>query len=209
MLIKALDLMVAKPEKIAEEADAILSKYSKRQEKAEVDDEIRKLASDKIIRNYSYMSGFSGGITALSGIVPGVGTLVAVSGGVTADVALCMKFQIEMVMAIAHIYDHKILDEEQKRVCFVIAGLGAINSSGQAGTKRVGSKAFTKLVQQYLKGPTLVAVKEVLKKVGITFTRKGLEKAIPFGIGSAVSFAANKSLTWYVGIKARDFFKAG
>ena len=36
------------------------------------------------------------------------------------------------------------------------------------------------MTQQYLKGATLIAVKEIFKKVGITFTRKAVEKAIPF-----------------------------
>ena len=64
------------------------------------------------------------------------------------------------------------------------------------------------MAREYLKGPTLVIVKEVFKKVGITFTRKGLEKAIPFGVGVVVGTATNKALTVYVGSKARDFFEA-
>ena len=51
-------------------------------------------------------------------------------------------------------------------------------------------------------------MKEIFKKVGITFTRKAAEKAIPFGIGVVISFSANKGLTWYVGSKARDFFSS-
>lgn len=69
------------------------------------------------------------------------------------------------------------------------------------------SKAFVKMTQQYLKGATLQAVKEIFKKVGITFTRKAVEKAIPFGVGIVIGFSANKGLTWYVGSKAKDFPK--
>ena len=70
----------------------------------------------------------------------------------------------------------------------------------------MGAKAFIKMTQQYLKGATLQAVKEIFKRVGITFTRKAAEKAIPFGIGVIIGFSANKGLTWYVGNKAKDFF---
>ncbi|EHZ7344711.1 TPA: hypothetical protein ACGUW9_004234 [Vibrio vulnificus] len=49
-------------------------------------------------------------------------------------------------------------------------------------------------------------MKEIFKRLGITFTRKALEKAIPFGIGVVVGFSANKGITWYVGSKAKDFF---
>ncbi len=110
-------------------------------------------------------------------------------------------------MAIAYLYEHDISLEEEKRMCFLIAGLGAINQAAQEGAREVGSKAFAKMAQQYLKGPTLAAVKEIFKKVGVTFTRKGLEKAIPFGVSVVVGFSVNKTLTWYVGVKARDFYQ--
>jgi uncharacterized protein (DUF697 family) len=206
-LLKAIELLIAKPESIKAATAAILKKYRKRYRDDTSDDDIKELAANKVIQNYSYMAAFSGGATALAGVVPGLGTVLSVAGGATADMALCMKFQIEMVMAIAHIYEHDILDEEERHLCFIIAGLGAVNQAGQRGAKEVGSKAFTKMVQQYLKGPTLVAIKEIFKKVGITFTRKGLEKAIPFGIGVVIGFSVNKTLTWYIGVKARDFFQ--
>mgnify|MGYP000222738334 FL=1 len=119
-----------------------------------------------------------------------------------------MKFQIEMTMALATVYGHDILIEEEKRLCYIIAGLGAMSEAAKEGGKTVGSKAFVKLVQQYLKGATLQAVKEIFKKLGITFTRKALEKAIPFGVGVVIGISANKGITWYVGTKAKDFFTA-
>ncbi len=144
----------------------------------------------------------------MTGVVPGLGTVIATLGGATADTALTMKCQIEMVMALAVVYDHDIEKEEEQRICFVVAGLGAISETGKQGGKAAGTKAFVAMAREYLKGPTLVIVKEVFKKVGITFTRKGLEKAIPFGVGVVVGTATNKALTVYVGSKARDFFEA-
>jgi hypothetical protein len=64
----------------------------------------------------------------------------------------------------------------------------------------------TKRLREYLKGPTLVVVKELFKKVGITFTRKALEKAIPFGVGVVIGSGANYGLVRYVGAQARDWF---
>ena len=73
--------------------------------------------------------------------------------------------------------------------------------------KGVGAKAFTRLVQQHLRGSTLIAIKEVFKKVGIRFTRTAFEKAIPFGVGVVIGAGTGKALTWFVGNKARDFFR--
>ena len=205
ILLKAVELVLADPKNIKQESIGLLEKI-KTAHPGKSTKEVRRAASEKIISNYSYYSGFSGGATALTGVIPGLGTAVAAFGGATADAALSMKYQIEMTMALATVYGHDILLEEEKRVCFIIAGLGAINEAAKEGGKSVGSKAFVKLVQENLKGASLQVVKEIFKKVGITFSRKALEKAIPFGVGVVIGFAANKGLTWYVGTKARDFF---
>ncbi len=207
MLLKAIELILADPKVIQEEAQALLAKFKHaHSDKSEAD--VQHLAAKKIISNYSYYTAFSGGTTALSGVIPGLGTVIAASGGAIADAALCMKFQIEMTMAIASVYGHDILIEEEKRLCYIIAGLGTINEAAKEGGKAVGSKAFIKMAEQYLKGSTLVMVKEIFKKVGVTFTRSALTKAIPFGVGVVIGFSANKGLSMYVGSKARDFFAA-
>lgn len=205
VLLKAIELVLANPQDIQREAQALLVKFQEAH-RSKSETEVRDLAAKKIISNYSYFAAFAGGATALTGVIPGLGTAIAAFGGATADAALSMKYQIEMTMALASIYGHNILLEEEKRICLIVAGLGTISEAAKDGGKAVGSKAFIKMTQQYLKGPTLQAVKEIFKKVGITFTRKALEKAIPFGIGVVIGFSANKGLSWYVGTKARDFF---
>ena len=204
-LLKAIELVLADPKNIKQEAISLLERI-KVAHPGKSTKEVEKLASEKVISNYSYYAAFSGGATALTGVIPGLGTAIAAFGGATADAALSMKYQIEMTMALATVYGHDILLEEEKRLCLIVAGLGAISEAAKEGGKSVGSKAFVKLVQENLKGATLQAIKEIFKTVGITFSRKALEKAIPFGVGVVIGFSANKGLTWYVGTKARDFF---
>ncbi|MFA5529200.1 MAG: EcsC family protein [Thiohalomonadaceae bacterium] len=205
-LLKAIELVLADPASIRKEALQLKNKYVSRYGSDRSEDEVNAYAADKIISNYSYYTAFIGGTTALTGVIPGLGTVLAAFGGATADAALSMKYQIEMTMAIATIYGHDITIEEEKRLCLMVAGLGAINEAAKAGSKELGKTASVKMMQQYLKGATLQTVKEIFKKVGITFTRKAAEKAIPFGVGVVIGFSANKGLTWYVGTKARDFF---
>ena len=182
-LLQAVELILAKPEGIKKESIQVLEKYRKANpNKSET--EVQQLAAEKIISNYSYFAAFTGGTTALTGVIPGIGTTVAIGGGASADAVACMKFQIEMTMALATVYGHDILIEEEKRLCYIVAGLGAMSEAAKEGVKAVGSKAFVKLVQQHLKGATLQAVKEIFKKLGITFTRKALEKAIPLALVS-------------------------
>jgi uncharacterized protein (DUF697 family) len=206
VLLKAIELVLSDPEKIHAEAQSLLTEYRKRNPKKD-ERAVQRLAVEKVISNYSYFAAFSGGTTSLTGVIPGLGTAISAFGGATADAALCMKFQIEMVMAIASIFGHNVLLEEEKRLCLLVAGLGTISEAAKEGSKAVTSKAFVNMTKEYLKGATLQAVKEIFKKLGITFTRKAVEKAIPFGVGVIIGFSANKGLTWYVGSKARDFFE--
>ena len=205
-LLKAIELVLADPAVIKKEALSLKSKYSEKYHNTKTTDEIEEKIIDKIISNYSYYTAFVGAGTALTGIIPGLGTVIATFGGATADAAMSMKYQIEMTMAIATVCGHDIEIEEQKRLCLMVAGLGAINEATKEGGKQIGTKAFIKIVQQNLKGSTLIAVKEIFKKVGVTFTRKAFEKAIPFGIGVVIGFSANKGLTYYVGNKVKGFF---
>jgi hypothetical protein len=45
---------------------------------------------------------------------------------------------------------------------------------------KVASTAGVKMLKMYLKGATLETLKAMFKKIGINFTRKSLEKSLPF-----------------------------
>ncbi len=62
------------------------------------------------------------------------------------------------------------------------------------------------MLRQYLKGATLQAMKELFKKLGIVFTCKALEKALPFGIEVNIGSGANYALTKYVGTETTAWF---
>ena len=206
-LLKAIEMILADPSEIKSETKQLIRDFENRYKNEFADDEIKDKIADKIISKYSSYTGYVGVASALTGVIPGLGTVIAASGGATADAALSMKYQIEMVMALAVVHGHDITLEEEKRLCFMIAGLIVIKDGAKEGINHIGSKAFVKMTQQYLKGASLQAVKEIFKKVGITFTRKAVEKTIPFGIGVIIAYSANKGLSRYVGTKAHDSFR--
>ncbi len=207
VLLRAIEMILADPVDVKQEATTLMDQFRKRYQGERSEDEISDMVAEKIISNYSYYAAFVGGASALAGVVPGLGTVISTFGGTLADAALTMKIQMEMTMALAVVYGHDIELEEYRRVCFIIAGLGAINQTAQESSRGLGSKAFLRMTQKYLQGATLKTVKEIFKRVGVNFERKALEKAIPYGVGVIIGFSTNKGLTWYVGTKARDFFK--
>lgn len=207
MLLNAIESFLANPQDIQKATQSQHERYKTKYCNMKSDEDIADIVAKKIISNYSYYTACVGGATGLTGVIPGLGTLIAVSGGAMADAAISMKWQIEMTMAIASVYGHDITTEEKKNLCFLVAGLGTVAQGAKEGGKAASSKAFIAMVQSNLKGPLLHAIKELFKKIGITFTRKAVEKAIPFGIGIIVGAGMNKALTCYVGGKAMDFFK--
>lgn len=206
ILLQAIEAILAKPEDIKNEAEQLKQKYIERYGEDRSIDEINDYTVEKIISNYSYYTAFIGGASGLTGAVPGLGTILAATGGAFADAAMSLKYQIEMTMAIATVYGYDVTIEQEKRMCLIVAGLGAINEATKSAGKEIGKTASVKMLRQYLTGATLATVKEIFKKLGITFTRKAAEKAIPFGVGAIIGFSANKGLTWYVGSKAKDFY---
>ena len=206
VLLKAIELMLADPGEIRRETLKLKEKYLEKYRDSHTEEKINEMIIRKIISNYSYYSAFVGGATALTGVVPGLGTVMAAFGGATTDMALTMKYQVEMTMAIATICGHDIGLEEEKRLCFIVAGLGTINEAVKKGGKQVGNRAFNELIKKYVQTASAQAVKEVFKKVGITLSRKAAKKAIPFGVGVVIGFSANKVLTYYVGNRVRKFF---
>ena len=193
----------------AEEAQRIVGQYLKQSEERHPRDTewAHQLhVADRIVARYSKLAAMVGGATALTGVVPGIGTAVAVMGGATADTAMCMKLQVDMCMCLAYTFEYDITSEDARHLAFLIAASGTIERAGVQTGVKIGSQAGVRMLRQYLKGTALQAAKQAFKRVGVIFARKGVEKAIPFGVGVAISGSANYAVTRFVGHQAKEWF---
>lgn len=205
-LMKMVEAIAISPQDARElvaqyKAQAVSASPSASQQK------IEDAVVDKIISRYSKLAATSGAATALPGIVPGIGTAVSAVGGGLADISVCMKLQIDMTMCLAVAINGKMSNEDAKHMSYIIALYGSLEQMGSTSATKLASQAGVRMVKQYLKGPTLQVIKELFKKIGITFTQKAAAKVIPFGIGVVVGGTANYALTKYVGKTARDTFR--
>lgn len=204
-LLRAVEAIAILPE----DAQAIAKQYldqSKRRFPADEDWRHQLRAADKIIGRYSRLAAMVGTASGLPGIIPGLGTAIAVVGGATADSVICMKLQVDMCMCLAAVFEYDIVSEDGKHLAFLIAATGTAQRAGVETGARIGSQAGVRVLRQYLKGTALQAVKQAFRRVGVTFTRKAVEKAIPFGVGASIGGAANYWLTRYVGRQAKQWF---
>lgn len=202
MLYRAVDRIVIAPA----DARKMVRQYQKKCPSKWSHSKRRERVADKITSRYARLAAISGGLTALPGTIPGVGQALAMFGGGATDTVVCMKLQVDMCMCLAETFDYDVSATDTRHLAFLIAAGGALNQAGTDAVTRVGSKAGVKMLQRYLRGATLQAIKQMFRKVGITFTRKSLERGFPLGIGMALGGGANYALTQYVGSEATRWF---
>jgi hypothetical protein len=203
MLYNAVRYIQADPADIADDVDSLKRKLRAKYGSSASSDQLRDMAAARIISRYSNLCGFTGGATALTGVVPGLGQTLTFFGGSAADVVLMLKYQIDMTVSLAAIYGRDIYRQDVRDMCMIAAALGTINNTAKSKGTKAATKAFVKLVNDNLKGATLKTVKALFKKVGTSFTRKAFAKSIPFGVGVVVSGSANKLCCKYTGARVK------
>lgn len=205
-LMKMVEAIAISPQ----DARAVVEQYDAQARKSRptyTDEKILALVTDKIIKRYSRLAATTGAVTAIPGAVPGIGTTISLVGGGLVDVSFCMKLQIDMTMCLGIAINGRISNEDAKHMTYIIALYGSLEQMGSTGATKMASKAGVKMLRKYLQGPALETVKEFFRRIGITFIRKNVEKAIPFGVGIVLGGTANYVLTKYVGNAARETFQ--
>lgn len=185
---------------------ARLFEQSRKQRPNDDDAAHQEHVADHLVSRYAKLAATSGGLTALAGVIPGIGTAVAMVGGGATDALVGMKLQVDMCRCMAEAFGHDLLEVDVQHLTFIIAAGGTLEKAGVETGVRIASKAGVNMVRQYLKGAALQAVKELFQKVGIIFTRKALEKAVPFGFGVVLGAGGDYALTKYVGRQAKKWF---
>jgi hypothetical protein len=165
-----------------------------------------RTVAKRIIDRYSKYAAMTGGASALTGVVPGIGTIIAATGGALADAATCMKLQVDMTMCIAGAFDYDLHDEDTRRLCYLIAAGGALEKFGGDPGFRVASRTGVRKLHDYLEQDTpQETVRDFYVKLGVMFATKTLEKSLPFGFGVVFGGSFNYSLTGYVGKQAIEW----
>lgn len=204
-LLKAVQAIAISPA----EAKKIGERYEKQSRKKYPNDsdwQHQERVADAIISRYSKYAAMVGGASALPSTIPGLGTAISMTGGTVADMTVSMKLQVDMCMCIAAAFGYDVETQDAQYLTFLIASGGVIEKAGVSGGVNFASKAGVRLLRQYLVGATLQAVKATFRRAGIVFTKKALEKALPFGVGVAAGGGGNYVLTRYVGNQAKQWF---
>jgi hypothetical protein len=146
-----------------------------------------------MIKKKSRWCAAAGGLTALPGAVPVLGTLVAIVGGTLLDITAMGFFITEMILEVAAAYNRDLDKEGTSReaVWVLVSSVGA----GAA------SKGLTGLTVRQLTGRTFNRlIEQVLVALGIRASQRSILRIIPV-IGMFIAGAVN----YYTCKKVGDF----
>lgn len=145
---------------------------------------VDKLAA-MLIQKKSIQAGTLGAATSGAAIIPGLGTLQAITVGAVADLSLTIKLQVELLLELAALYDHTFAPQEKQQALLLVAGIGA-------GAERLLVRGSMEVVQQFAE----------------RFVGRALVKAVPV-LGVGVSASLNALVTYLVGQRAQAYFQLG
>lgn len=137
---------------------------------------------NRLIKDKVRQTAVIGATTSSTMLIPGIGTLTALTAGMAADFSMTFKAQAELVLEIAILYGHELTPAEKRRIVLLVTGLSA-------GTTAVAQKAGGR----------------ISRKMTARIGSKYLAKALPV-VGIAASAAANSVMTWTIGRRAQAYF---
>jgi uncharacterized protein (DUF697 family) len=162
-------------------------------------DSLREATAQELVRHYSNRAAIAGGASALPALVPGWGSLVAALGGTLAELTLLLKWEVEMALALSHLYGFDIDQPAERQLAFLAASVGTYDATGKSFFGDVVRLEGT-AIWNY--APRRVArwVVQALAVLAAMYVWRGFIKAVPV-IGIVVGGSLNKVLTMKVGDK--------
>lgn len=140
---------------------------------------------EALVKQKCMQTGAVGLVTSSAAMIPGLGTLLALTFGVAADIAGTFKLQAELVLEIAALYEHKLSPADKRSAVLLITGISA-------GANQVLRRAGQRIAEE----------------VSERLAEKSIVKAIPV-IGVAASAGSNILFTYVIGQRAQAYFSLG
>ena len=206
-LLKAVERIVESPEKIEAQAEAIVQAV--REELPDDADgaEVLALAERKLIARYSNRAALAGGASSLPALIPGVGTLASIVGGGLVDMTCCLKFEVEMVLALSSLHGFDIRDPRERQLAYLLAASHTYASTPGSVPLADFLKLELDAIWHYTPRQLGKLVTTLFVKLAIVYSGKGLIRAVPL-VGVLVSGGFNKALTHRLGGSVVELFAA-
>ncbi len=170
---------------------------------------------EKLIKSHLMLArgqGAGGGAVIAAAELPALaaGPGAALAAGATAilaDLVALAWIQLRLVLHIAAAYGHDVTDPVRAKEILALAGIDLV--AGQGGAPVVGAagaRVGKRVLEKYLKGNTLQALKAMFRLVGIKFSRAALVRGLPI-INIPAGVVVSDLTTRRVARKANKFYR--
>lgn len=172
---------------------------------------------DRLIRSQRLLAraqGAGGGAVVAAAQIPAAlagpgAALAATVTMVLADLTALAWIQTRLALMIAAAYGHDLADADARaREVLLLSGLDM--AAGEGGGKIAGAggaRIGKRLLERYLRGPALQAVKGMFRLVGIKFSRAAVVRGLPL-INIPAGMAVSDITTKRSAAKAREYYKS-
>ena len=155
------------------------------------EDEIVKIC----ISNFAKKNSFWGGVSAMPGCIPGLGTVLQI-GTALADSFALIRSQTVLILAIASLYGFNTSSEERvTEILMILSGNTSLQEADEAQFRT-----------EVLKGGTARIIKNILAGMSGCFCRRSIFRFLPIA-GIAAGAGMNYFSTKEMGKKADEFYR--
>lgn len=195
-LLSAVERLVADTDKLLAQVET----HRTRVPRAEGEDEAahRKAVAGELIATYSNRSALSGGAAALPAVVPGLGSVTALLGGTLADMALMLKFEVELSLCLSALYGYDIRKPRERQLAFLLASVQTYEDRQQHNPLVDLALAEGTAIWNYTPRQVSKALVSVFAKIALLGLSRAFWRVLPV-VGIAVGAGMNKALTRRVG----------
>lgn len=160
-------------------------------------DTLRELTAKELIRAYSNRAAIAGGATAAPALIPGLGSLAAGVAGTFAELAYLLKTEVELCLAMSHLYGFDIDTPKERQLAFLLASVGTYDAGGRNFFADI-VKAEGVAIWNY--GPRTVGkyLLKAMTALALAYVWRGFVKMVPI-LGIVIGSGVNKLLTQRVG----------
>ena len=147
----------------------------------------RKQLADILIRDKAKKTAVVGGTTAASAVIPGIGSIAALTLGVGVDIVMTFRYQAELIHEIALLFGRDLSRAERRNAVIAIMGVGmGLDMAVEAMTARVATRFGQEAAER--------AVLKVIPVAGLILGA-GLDVASTYLIGKrAVKYFGGEEL---------------
>ncbi|MCB0189410.1 MAG: hypothetical protein KDE31_34300 [Caldilineaceae bacterium] len=158
--------------------------------------------AEKLIRHKCIQAGAIGAVTASPTMIPGLGTVVALTFGTAVDIRMMYKLQGELVLELINLYAPTLALENKRNVLMVVTGISI-------GANRVLSEGGQELAAKATQRLSVRLGGTVAEEVAEDATIGIFAKSVSTVLGVATAAGINMVTTYTIGRRAQAYLKQG